>query len=269
MPWLFYLNTNQDYILNNSASTFTYNFDTNGADSSNDRSTLQFFVRKLTLDGQLVSELPLTNQLTPCYFSSLSSQRLTKYGNYSIETCSINLKQQFFSEPQFFYELFLKTGQTTFTDVPVAISGYVAQAGDKPNSNGVPSDVSSMRFFRRFFIYDKISGIPGTSRTDLYTKQPQFIRVLQSAYVHIRVVVEQIDGEVKHRIKKPFVLLNYKDVKNATAPSDLSSELMVGSDDLQFKYSSDIGSFTTTISGLFIGANLLALVILVCKLTIW
>lgn len=152
---------------------------------------------------------------------------MTKYGNYSIKSCSITTAGQFFREPQYFYEVFLKIGPTSFTEVPVAISGFVSESGAKPNE-AVQTDVSSMRFVRRFFVYDKLSGIPGRTETDLTTVDPQYIRILQSASIYIRVLVETKDGVLKHRIKSPFLYIKYKDLKNDTASTELDCDFQVG-----------------------------------------
>ena len=226
MPWIYYLNNTQDYILNNDQAVYTYNFETVNTAGTTDQNQLEFWVKKISLTGELVDELSLANQLTPCSFSDLDKSRMTKYGNYSIKTCTIDSTQQFFSEPQYFYELFLKTGPSTYTEVPVAFSGFVTESGARPNDQ-VQNDVSSMRFFRRFFVYDKLSGIPGTTLSDLTNRDPQYIRILQSASIYIRVVVDKSDNVIKHKIKSPFLYVKYNDFKNDTASKELVCEFQV------------------------------------------
>jgi Meckelin (Transmembrane protein 67) len=74
-----------------------------------DLSELPFFVAKYNVRGELLSFLPLTNELTLCPFTTRDTQELLRFGNHYKSSCNIDVERIFYEQDeQFIYEIFIK-----------------------------------------------------------------------------------------------------------------------------------------------------------------
>lgn len=91
------------------------------------------------------------------------------------------------NEPQFFYELYVRSTKDSFIDVPVAISGYLDKGSNRLNQD--PLDTGKLVFVRRFTLVDTLSGIEnaeGETVSTLTSKNPKYIRYISKATFYIK-----------------------------------------------------------------------------------
>lgn len=171
------------------------------------------------------------------------------------------------NEPQFFYELFVKSTSDSFIDVPVAISGYLDRGSNRLNQD--PLDTKSLVFVRRFTLLDTLSGIEnadGETVSSLASKNPKYIRYVTKATLYVKPT-----STGDHRIYKPYLYLEYTERKAGTTTTD-GNQVQIGVRSYwltQTKYQSEISTFWRTCIGLFIAANVLVVLIVIGKMYIW
>lgn len=154
-----------------------------------------------------------------------------------------------------FYELFLKDSKGNLIDVPVLVSNFRDMDGEMPNTE---LNMQTSKLVHRFFITDTISGInsQGGYSGD---KLPVVIRIAKS--VKLRV---QLDPEIPEHIKKPMLYITYEERAVNTITADSTTPVTYFVD-----YYEDITAVNQALLGIFIAANIIALIIIGVRIYYW
>lgn len=205
--------------------------------------------------------------MTLCPFTFGDAEDLLKYGNYFSVKCQVQAENKMLNEPQFFYELYVRSTKDSFIDVPVAISGYLDKGSNRLNQD--PLDTGKLVFVRRFTLVDTLSGIEnaeGETVSTLTSKNPKYIRYISKATFYIKPT-----STGDHRILKPYLFIEYTEKKAGTVTTE-GSDIEIGVMKCwltQTKYQTEISTFWRTCIGLFIAANVLVVLIVIGKMYIW
>jgi hypothetical protein len=159
MPWLYYERTDFDSI----ESLHDFNF------KVSDSKRLYFKLAQYDIEGNLVHLHDMKDQLLLCERSIDDVEKINRFGTNFFKSCTVNLKTIVESNHEtYFYELYLvnSTGKGNpnealkYDDIPVAIKNYRAADGSFPNLDF--SKTSELKYVKRFFLVDVISGITKT-----------------------------------------------------------------------------------------------------------
>ena len=215
MPWLYYKNSGgavRSMADNSGGRTpfnTTYGFVDEGLTGSMVKE-LTFVIVKYNMDGSLVSASELGNELSLCEWTYQDTANFKKFGNFFLKTCDINFSEEFINQKQYFYELYLYSPKDkALLDVPVAIDGV--SDGTTTNNYDNKADPSALIFNRRFYIKDKLSGIPNVD--SIYPKRvldygvASYISYIKD--VHVYVSFNRSDESKLNVINKPYVYIRY------------------------------------------------------------
>lgn len=106
----------------------------------------------------------------------------------------------------YFYELYILDERGNLIDIPVIISNYVDENDQKPNAT---LNKETSQLFRRFFIFDTISGITGSGD---YKKnvEPSIVRYATDIKLSIA-----LDPDNQESILKPLLWITYKEKRTS------------------------------------------------------
>lgn len=130
------------------------------ANNKDRNSSLTFYLARYHMNGTFLGFQMLKNQLNICPFNYEDVQSMLKFGTVTEDFCHFDLSNLISdSLPQdanIFFELFILDRKANLIDVPVLIRNFNDSKLSTPNT-GTFND--HWRLFRRFFIFDTISGI--------------------------------------------------------------------------------------------------------------
>jgi hypothetical protein len=146
--------------------------------------------------------------------------RMTKFGVLTQNFCEFEIFDLIKNDPatlpidaNSFFELYIEDANKNLVDVPVLIRNF--RDFDKSNPNDkFDFDYDNFRFVHRFFIYDTISGIE-TQGGYKANADPKYIRYAESVVLTI-----QLDPNVDERIRKPFLVIKYKEYATTNIEKD-------------------------------------------------
>lgn len=252
MAWIYYENSTESYLKKDRLEMLI-TFDPDDSEKVN---VLTFQLASFYLNGTFIGFSNLTDQLILCPHSYKVGKYYRTFGTNVDVTCSLDLSVYVTSTETIFYELYLVDLNNTLVDVPVLIKDFVDTSGSKPNKN---SDESNWKLVRRFFIYDNVSGKEGTNAY-INGDQSSVLQYMQKASLRLTLINDQ-----DQKIYVPVLILDYK-ARMTTYIENTDS-----TDTITFKsiYTMNTSKFWKITLGVFIGMNILVLIITATRTYIW
>ena len=197
-------------------------------------STMSIYVKRYNIKGELISEAPLSNQLTLCSLSSEEVSNFTKFGMPFTKECETSLKGLFVKQEMYMYELYLRLNNGSSIDVPVVISDFRDIQASTPNSDSTQK--TSFTFMRRYFIFDNLQGVAGTTESDLENNVPVIIRYISSATINFMPFKNagedngNEDSVGDGVFRKPYVYIQYSTLDLASKGGSVTCKFQVDSE---------------------------------------
>ena len=252
MAWIYYENSPKDVIKKDKLD-MKITFD---PDDDTKTNVLQFRLASFHLNGTFIGFENLTDQLILCPHSYKVGKYYRTFGTNVDVSCSLDLSVYVSSEETKFYELYLLDGNDTLVDVPILIENFKDENSEFPNQK---SDDSKWRLVRRFFIYDNVSGKQGA---DSYKdgKTTSILQYMKEATLKFTLVNDQ-----DQKIFVPLLILKYR-ARTVIYIDDSDS-----TDQISFKsqYTMNTSRFWRIALGVFIGMNILVLLITLARVYLW
>jgi len=139
--------------------------------------------------------------------------------------------------------------------VPVVVRNFKDEDGNSPNEE---DDDSNWRLFRRFFIYDTVSGIEGEGD---YARGGISTVIRYPKSITLRVKLDSINEEM---IYVPQLIIEYRERSQTVIESYTLSDVTFTSE-----YAMDTSNFWESVKILFIVLNVFFGVILVVQVIVW
>ena len=154
--------------------------------------------------------MQLKTQLTLCPMSYKDVVRSMQFGSVQINECNFELdlladnkSENLPQDANAFFELYIEDSKGTLQNIPVLITNF--KDGDTtPND---PYNVLESKLFRRFFVYDTISGIESSDGL----KNQANAKVIRYAST-VRLTVE-LNPLKEERIRVPVLTITYEEMK--------------------------------------------------------
>ena len=123
--------------------------------------------------------------------------RMRRFGVVTRAVCEFDLNnlidpQNLPDTANYFFELYILDSQGQLQDVPVRISNYRDESGDQPNLDFDHLDFETNKLFRRFFIFDTVSGISDTGGY-LDEKKPKVVNFAKN--IKLTVALDPLKAE--------------------------------------------------------------------------
>jgi meckelin len=252
MAWIYY-ERNAEAILNEKRVNMQVTFDSSDTSRVN---LLSFYLAQFSLNGTFIGYQNLTDQLVLCPHSYIVGKTYREFGTNVDVTCEIDLSVYISYSETTFYELYLVDVNNTMIDIPILIKNLVFSDGTQPNMLDAESN---WKLVRRFFIYDNVSGKVG-SNGYVGGSTTTVLQYMQSAIIQIKLINDQ-----DQMIYCPLLILNYR----ARLTSYITSESSTDGIDFSSQYTMDTSSFWSVAKGVFIGVNVLILIIAAIRCYIW
>lgn len=155
--------------------------------------------------------MELKNQLNACPMTYKDVVRMRRFGVVTKQECEFDLNH--LKDPEnlpdsanYFYELFILDERGNLIDIPVIISNYIDENDQKPN---LTLNKETSQLFRRFFIFDTISGITGSGDYKK-NKEPSIVRYATDIKLSIA-----LDPDNQESILKPLLWITYKEKRTS------------------------------------------------------
>lgn len=253
MAWLLYGRTSSQ-VLQSGTVTMQVTFDPNDSTKVN---LMSFKLAQFAMDGTLIGFTDLTDQLILCPHSLQDSTNYRKFGTNVNINCELDLTYMITSAQTVFYELYFVDQNGVLQDVPVVIQNYMATDGSLPNQGSNPNQ---WKLVRRFFLYDNISGL---DQSNQYADGTGTTKILQ--YLATAKIVFTLRNDKEEMIYIPYLVLKYKSRQTSYIQGTSST------DTISFSsiYTMDTSNFWSVAEGVFIGVNILVLLILIVKVYVW
>eukprot|EP00357_Protocruzia_adherens_P001666 CAMPEP_0114976316 /NCGR_PEP_ID=MMETSP0216-20121206/2601_1 /TAXON_ID=223996 /ORGANISM="Protocruzia adherens, Strain Boccale" /LENGTH=982 /DNA_ID=CAMNT_0002337223 /DNA_START=160 /DNA_END=3108 /DNA_ORIENTATION=- len=197
---------------------------------------MPFFLAKFNLDGSFVSIEELKGQFQFCPHFLDEEEVYKNFGTTYENNCEIDLNDFLSSDPDFFYELYLRDSDNELVSIPVVIDNLHAADGTKPNES---SDESKWVMLRRFYLYDRVGGVTGAETGTFLNTTPKFLRYAKNISLKIELKMNN-DAE----INLPMLFIEYRSRKEGS----------LGTADVEFlvEYTMDLDNFWTAVMIIFI-----------------
>jgi hypothetical protein len=204
---------------------------------------------------------PLTNQVTLCSENYEDGEKYRSFGSLLVQSCSIDLTKYLSRNyTMYFYELFLMNPKTQkLIDVPVMIDNIPnpKSLDAKLSNNGTSPE--NWILTRRFFLIDNLSALQNLNSFIQKIEEPIAIR-----FPKLIKMIILLQNSKEPKIMIPYFEILYK-AKLKSLMKNFPSVYMK----FISEYKMDITSFKDTMLGIFMGLNVLVIIMTVSKMYIW
>lgn len=252
MAWIYY-ERNAKTVLDEQRVSMEVTFDSSDSSKIN---SLEFMLAEFYLNGTFIAYENLTDQLVLCPHSYTTGDAYRKFGTNVQVTCSFDLSVFIDYSETVFYELYLIDSDGSLIDIPILIENFVDSDGSEPNMS---SDKSNWKLFRRFFIYDNVSGKEGTGSYTAGT-QTNYLQYMREATLQVTLINDQ-----DQMIYAPLLILRYR----ARMTTYLNTETSTDTISFNSEYTMNTARFWYIAEGVFIGLNIIILIISLLRGYIW
>lgn len=254
MAWLYYIQDALTVLEDKNTVDMLVTFDPNSEDEKVNE--LAFTLAEFYLNGTFIGYKNLTDQLVLCPHEYTVGSKYRKFGTNVQVTCTLDLTSYITYSETTFFELYLFISNTSLIDIPVLVKNYKDADGGSPNES---SDESKWKLVRKFFIYDNISGKEGT---DAYVNgdKATVLQYMRTATLRVKLINDQ-----DQKIYVPLLILDYR------ARYTTYIEKTDATDHIAFysQYTMNLSRFWYIARGVFIGINVLVLIITLARTYIW
>ncbi|CAG9313152.1 unnamed protein product [Blepharisma stoltei] len=249
--WLYYGRTASN-VLKDSSVNIKVTFDT-GDDTKFHK--LTFKAAQYKLDGTFLGFETLADQLLICPHSSQDSITYREFGTNTEYDCSFDLTPYLTSDETIFYDPYILNSDGNLIEVPVLIKNFRDKDDASPNEG---SSKSQWQLFRRFFIYDNVSGKVGTNAY----ANGEVTNVL--SYLKSAKLVVTLRADHDEMIYIPYLVLEYRQRQYDYLQSNKKASI-----DFVSEYTMDTTDYWKVTEGVYIAANVVAIVAWITRLYVW
>lgn len=217
------------------------------------------YLATFTLEGDMISIEPLTNQLNLC--SQEHNKEYLSFGTTIKIKCEIDY-EKYASRANYttyFYELFLHDPVVgEYIPVPIKINNIPNQEAAWQSNNS--TEPSKWILTRRFFLIDNISGLEGATALNNINSEPRAIR-----YPHLlkfQFVLAEKMSEAKLYV--PYLELYYK-TKRGVLLNDIPTSIVF----FEAQYTMNIDHLLYVFKSLFITLNFVIIVHVIIRMYSW
>ena len=193
MPWLYYLNSQQDAEVELNEEDITIKFET--------EQSLPFVLAVYAANGSFVGlKTDIFSELQMCKDRISKLNAANKFATLYENSCDLKVSELWQQQEMYFYDLYFQSTSTSLYAIPLVLENY---------ENNNADSFKSWKLLRRFFLVDNLSGRPKTSSSDpkAAASADKVIRVAEMLQLNIRLR----DGQ--GQIYPPYIKVRYTTIK--------------------------------------------------------
>ena len=225
MPWLYYINSQQDAEVELNSEDILIKFRTG--------QSLPFVLAVYTTNGTFLGLKTDVSELQLCQDRPSRVAAADKFATLYENKCDLSLADLWQQKKMLFYDLYFKVTSDTLYAAPLVLENF-KERGSSVNKG---DSFKSWKLLRRFFLVDNVSGRPkmANKNAKVTANEEQVIRIAEKVEIEFRL------RNSKGQIFPPYIRIRYKTM---TVNEDILKRKPVVSVSFRVNYQMDTSSIS-------------------------
>ena len=225
MPWLYYINSQQDADVELNSEDILIKFRTG--------QSLPFVLAVYTTNGTFLGLKTDVSELQLCQDRPSRVAAADKFATLYENKCDLSLADLWQQKKMLFYDLYFKVTSDTLYAAPLVLENF-KERGSSVNKG---DSFKSWKLLRRFFLVDNVSGRPkmANKNAKVTANEKQVIRIAEKVEIEFRL------RNSKGQIFPPYIRIRYKTM---TVNEDILKRKPVVSVSFRVNYQMDTSSIS-------------------------